>query len=206
MDRQRDLELVLRARTPIVVVETRDEARLLGMLKTTTRSQSKDEYLPLFRWSVTDGLQRLDIVMEPQLHNAQPADVLRHIRAVNKPGIYVLLDFHPYLADPVNIRLLKDICLAFGELKRQIVLISHRVELPDELRGFGARFEGARPSSSGWQATGRRPMPAHPSASTARPMSSSSAISPDSRTPTPSASPAMPSSRTAQSRTATSGR
>jgi len=129
-----------------VVVETRDESRLLEMLQTFSRSQSKSDYLPLFRWSVTDGLQRLDIVMEPQLHNAQPADVLRHIRAVAKPGIYVLLDFHPYLADPVNIRLLKDICLAFGEVRRHIVLLSHRMQLPDELRGFGARFEMALPT------------------------------------------------------------
>lgn len=146
MDRQRDLELVLRSRTPIVVVETRDESRLLEMLQTFSRSQPKTDYLPLFRWSVTDGLQRLDILMEPQLHNAQPADVLRHIRAVAKPGMYVLLDFHPYLTDPVNVRLLKDICLAFHDLRRQIVLLSHQVQLPAELRGFSASFEMALPT------------------------------------------------------------
>lgn len=146
MDRQRDLELVLRSRTPMLVLETRDEPRLLEMLQTFSRSQSKSDYLPLFRWSVTDGLQRLDIVMEPQLHNAQPADVLRHIRAVTKPGMYVLLDFHPYLADPVNVRLLKDICLAFGDVRRHILLLSHRVQVPDELKGFSARFEMALPT------------------------------------------------------------
>jgi hypothetical protein len=156
MDRQHDLELALRSRTPIVVVETRDESRLLEMLRTFSRLQSKSDYLPLFRWSVTDGLQRLDIVMEPQLHNAQPADVLRHIRAVTKPGVYVLLDFHPYLADPVNIRLLKDICLAFGDVRRHVVLLSHRVELPDEIKGFSARFEMALPTEEERAAIVRR--------------------------------------------------
>jgi hypothetical protein len=156
MDRQHDLELALRSRTPIVVVETRDESRLLVMLRTFSRLQSKSDYLPLFRWSVTDGLQRLDIVMEPQLHNAQPADVLRHIRAVTKPGVYVLLDFHPYLADPVNIRLLKDICLAFGDVRRHVVLLSHRVELPDEIKGFSARFEMALPTEEERAAIVRR--------------------------------------------------
>jgi len=33
MDRRRDLELVLRSRTPLVVIETRDEGRVLDMLR-----------------------------------------------------------------------------------------------------------------------------------------------------------------------------
>ena len=67
--------------------------------------------MPLFRWTVTDGLQRLDIDLEPQTLNSDPTDVLKHIRAVTKPGIYILLDFHPFLDDPVHVRLLKDICI-----------------------------------------------------------------------------------------------
>jgi len=102
--------------------------------------------LPLFRWTVTDGLQRLDISLEPQLHNSQPEEVLRHIRAVSKPGIYVLLDFHPYLEDPVNVRLLKDICIRFNEVTRYLIMVSHRVTLPVELEGFSARFEMALPT------------------------------------------------------------
>ncbi|MEX0976369.1 MAG: AAA family ATPase [Woeseia sp.] len=146
MDRQRDLEITLQSKTPLVVIETRDESRLLQMLQRFCLSRTKADYMPLFRWTVTDGLQRLDIAMEPQLHNAQPAEVLRHIRAVSKPGMYVLLDFHPFLEEPVNIRLLKDICLAFNEVKRHLVLLSHQIELPAELRNFSARFEMALPT------------------------------------------------------------
>lgn len=146
MDRQRDLELILRSRMPIVVIETRDEKRMLHLLRTITLSGASNEYLPLFRWTVTDGLQRLDIELEPQLHNSEPPEVLRHIRAVTKPGIYVLLDFHPYLQDPVNIRLMKDVCMRFGEVSRQLILISHKVELPNELESFTARFDMALPT------------------------------------------------------------
>ncbi|MBT8079069.1 MAG: ATPase, partial [Gammaproteobacteria bacterium] len=145
MDRQHDLELVLRARRPIVVIETRDESRMLDMLRTMALSRTSESYVPLFRWSITDGLQRLDIELEPQLHNAEPGDVLKHIRAVKKPGVYVLLDFHPYLEDPVNVRLLKDIAIQFGDVARNLVLISHRIELPRELEGFSARFDMALP-------------------------------------------------------------
>ena len=147
MDQQRDLELILRSRVPIVVIESHDESRMLDLLKTIVILHGADGYVPLFRWTVTDGLQRLDISMEPQLHNSDPVEVLKHIRAVKKPGIYVLLDFHPYLKDPVNVRLLKDICIRYDKVARQIVMVSHTVELPRELESFSARFDLALPTA-----------------------------------------------------------
>jgi len=102
--------------------------------------------MPLFRWTITDGLQRLDISLEPQTINSEPSDVLKHIRAVSKPGLYALLDFHPFLDDPVHTRLLKDICIRYKDVERQIVLISHKVTIPTELDGFCARFDIALPN------------------------------------------------------------
>jgi len=119
---------------------------MLEMLQSITISGAALNYQPLFRWTVTDGLQRIDIALEPQPLNSEPTEVLKHIRAVSKPGIYVLLDFHPFLENPMHIRLLKDICIRYREIPRQIVLISHTVKLPDELESFSARFEMALPS------------------------------------------------------------
>jgi len=152
MDRQRDLELIFRSRTPIIVIETGDEARVLDTIMQLTLRRNRQDYVPLFRWTVTDGLQRLDIALEPQLHNADPEEVLRHIRAVTKPGVYVLLDFHPYLQDPVKIRLLKDICIRFSDVSRQLILISHQIDLPSELESYAARFELSLPSHQERQA------------------------------------------------------
>jgi hypothetical protein len=146
MDGRHDLEIILRSRTPIVIIETRDEARILELLQSITIAGAVNEYMPLFRWTVTDGLQRIDISLEPQPLNSEPGDVLRHIRAVAKPGIYVLLDFHPFLEDPVHVRLIKDICIRYPEIPRQIVLISHTVKLPSELDSFCARFDMALPT------------------------------------------------------------
>jgi len=146
MDRQRDLELILRSRMPIVVIETRDESRMLGLLKSIAITRASDDYVPLFRWTITDGIQRLDIDLEPQMHNSEPTEALKHIRSVSKPGIYVLLDFHPYLQDPVNVRLLKDICMKFNDVSRQLIIISHNVEMPSELQNYCARFDMALPT------------------------------------------------------------
>jgi len=146
MHRRQDLEIVLRSRTPIIVIESRDERRVLRMLQNINIQSSPSGYLPLFRWTVTDGLQRLDIDLEPQLMNSQPVDVLKHIRAVSKPGIYVLLDFHPFLDDPVHVRLIKDICIHYEEIARQLIFISHSVQLPQELEAYSARFDMALPN------------------------------------------------------------
>jgi SpoVK/Ycf46/Vps4 family AAA+-type ATPase len=144
MTQRHDLDLILRSGTPIVVIETEDEGRILEMLLAIVM-KAPAPYRPVFRWTVTDGLQRQDITLEPQKLNAEPTDVLRHIRAVSKPGIYVLLDFHPFLDDPVHVRLLKDICLQQGEIRRQVVLVSHRIVLPSELEPWSARVELALP-------------------------------------------------------------
>lgn len=146
MDGRHDLELIMRSRTPIVVIESQDEARVLKLLQSMVISKAADAYTPLFRWTITDGLQRLDIALEPQALNSQPTDVLKHIRAVAKPGIYVLLDFHPFIEDPVHIRLIKDICIRHRDVQRQIVLISHKIKVPRELENFCARFDMDLPS------------------------------------------------------------
>ena len=141
MTDRRDLQLLLQSGVPIVVIETADEGRFLDLLTEMTVASPAASYRPLFRWSVTDGLQRLDLDLEPQRHNAEAADVLRHIRAVKTPAIYALLDFHPFLDAPVNIRLLKDIALAGRESGTIVLLISHAVRLPRELESFSARFQ-----------------------------------------------------------------
>ena len=140
MNDRRDLELVLESGTPLIVIETTDETRVLDLLREIALARSAGAYRPLFRWSITDGLQRLDLDLEAQRHNAEPEEALRHIRAVAKPGIYALLDFHPFLNEPVHVRLLKDIALAATDTKITLLLIGHRLDVPHELGGHTARF------------------------------------------------------------------
>jgi len=145
-DTRRELETLLRSRIPLVVIETRDEPRALALLSGLSHRLSTSAHTPVFQWTVTDGLKRLDVDLGgAQKHNAEPSEVLRSIRATDKAGIYVLLDFHPFLADPVNVRLLKDICQSYDRTARTLVLISHELTLPRELEHFVARFQLAFP-------------------------------------------------------------
>ena len=153
MNNRHDLAVVLKAGPPIVVIETTDEKRVLGVLLEIAAAAGARDYRPLFRWTITDGLQRLDLDLAPQRHNAEPADVLGQIRAVEGPGIYVLLDFHPFLADPVHVRMLKDIAITAAEKRISVLLISHELRLPPELKGFEARFELRTPTPEQTRAT-----------------------------------------------------
>jgi hypothetical protein len=147
-DTAHELEVVLRSRIPLIVIESRDEERILELLKSLAARLARPQVMPIFKWTVTDGLERIDIDMGGAQHlNAPPVEVLRHIRALNKPGVFVLLDFHPYLDDPANVRLLKDICLGYDKVARTIVLLSYAVKLPAELENFSALFECAVPTA-----------------------------------------------------------
>ena len=143
MQNNHDLELILKSHIPIVVIESHEERRVLDILTQQTLKLAK----PLFKWTVTEGLERVDIDLDPQRHNSQPDEVLRHIKASQKDAIYVLADFHPYLDEPVHVRLLKDIALMHQETGSHVVLISHEVEVPDELQKFTAQFSLSMPSN-----------------------------------------------------------
>ena len=106
-----DLKLMLKSRVPIIVMETREEQRALDMFN---HLMSDGLYQPLFAWSVTEGLYRLDMETEPQKHNAQPKDVLGHIKASTLAGIYILMDIHPYLEDPLIVRMIREISQEIG--------------------------------------------------------------------------------------------
>lgn len=132
-----DLELLLRSDTPIVLIESVEEPRVLNLFARLALRLAE----PLFRWTLTDGLRRLELDADPQARLAEPTQVLRYLRSGAGRGIYLLLDFHPFLADPLNLRLIKEIAQGYGDLPRTLVLVSHALEIPPELRHLCARFE-----------------------------------------------------------------
>jgi len=142
-----ELAALLAGRVPIIVIETRDEESALRLVTETVAGPGSPRPQPVFAWSITEGMRRVDQNLgSAQQHNALPEDALKWIRDVTQPGVYVLRDFHPFLDSFVNVRLLKDIALGFERVPRTIVLVSHRVELPEELAHLAARFDLAFPS------------------------------------------------------------
>jgi SpoVK/Ycf46/Vps4 family AAA+-type ATPase len=139
-----DLELLLRSRIPLVLIESRDEKRVTQLFAGMAIRLAQ----PVMSWSVINGLQRIDYAAVPQEQASDPQQVLAQIKATKTPGIYLLMDFHPYLEDAYNIRLLKEIALDYQRLGHTLVLVSHEIGLPPELAAFSARFSLSLPDSN----------------------------------------------------------
>lgn len=138
-----DLAAILRSRVPLVVLETRDEARAVAEVLQAARAANPP--LPVFEWAATRGLKRIDVDLgAPQAFNAPPEKVLTFLLDA-MPGVYVMLDLHPYLTEPTLVRVVKDICLGYDANPRTLVLVSNEVELPEELSYLAARVQLAYP-------------------------------------------------------------
>ena len=52
-----DLKVLIKSKTPIVVIETHEEARVLKLFTQLVIEFPKQ----LYKWTVTEGLQRIDV-------------------------------------------------------------------------------------------------------------------------------------------------
>ena len=139
--------MLLASRLALIVIESREEARVLSLVRAASLKVRQGRGWGVFQWTVTEGLLRIDADMGgPQRLLAEPAQLLRHLKATPMAGIYVLLDFHPYLTDPVNVRMLKDVAQGYDQVARTVVLMSYEVTLPAELESFAARLHLALPT------------------------------------------------------------
>lgn len=139
-----DLELMLGAHTPIIIVESLEELRILQFLVRISHSLP----FPLYKWTVTEGMSRLDVDYGQQSETDQPAAALKAIKAMTSPGYFIMLDFHPFLEDPVHIRLIKEIALNFDNINKYLVFVSYSLHIPRELNHLCARFSVKLPTRS----------------------------------------------------------
>jgi len=136
MNELQDLMVLIKSRFPIVLVESHEEPRVLSLLEKSTNLDNT----PLYTWSVTSGLRRrMRTETVPETTDLTLA--LRHIDRTVQNGVYVLLDAQPYLQDPINLRLIREIALSYAKTPRTLVFVSPRLDLPSELMRMSTRFE-----------------------------------------------------------------
>ncbi|MBI4005392.1 MAG: AAA family ATPase [Gammaproteobacteria bacterium] len=152
MQNLKDLELLIKSPTPIIIIESREEGRVMSLFDHVASRTRK----PLYRWTVTEGLQRLDVNEPANLYESKPVELLTQIKLTSSGGIYLLLDFHPYLDDPIHVRLLKDIAQRYVDVPHTLVLISIELNVPKELERYCARFELSLPDRTQLESIIRR--------------------------------------------------
>lgn len=141
-----ELKHILDSRIPLVVIDTFEEKKALDVLMRVANDHGKD----LFRWSVTDGLTKLNfgpqlVARDSEHNNAE--DALKHIKSQTQPGVYAFCDLHPFLIDqPQIVRLLKDIALNHFAVPHTLVLLSYQMRLPPELTRYSVSYTLSLPS------------------------------------------------------------
>ena len=147
-DPRRELEMLLASHFALIVIESREEARVLELVREAGARAGYGRGWGIFQWTVTEGLRRLDTpIGGAQKHLSEPPELLKHLKLpITPPGIYVLLDFHPYLTDPIVVRSIKDIAQGYDKHPCTLVFLSHEIQIPQELEHLTARLKLGLPS------------------------------------------------------------
>jgi hypothetical protein len=130
----RDLEAIIRSRTPLVAVESNEEPQVVRMV----RQISQKLQIKAFRWTVTEGLQAFDPADQPAQSVLKSQELLNYVKTQANNCVFVLLDFHPYLQDTIHMRLLKDIALTYQHHYSTVVLVGYSLQVPEELKPYTA--------------------------------------------------------------------
>ena len=139
-----DLVALIRADTPLIVIETPDEPRVVELF----RQSLMHVWRALFRWSITEGLRRIDMDREDAADVAPDASAtLQAIYRHDQRGVFLLLDFAPYLKYAGTQRQMRDILQRRNCLPHVLVLVGNKVELPSDLDTFAVRYRPHLPNS-----------------------------------------------------------
>ncbi|MCG8018469.1 MAG: AAA family ATPase [Candidatus Thiodiazotropha sp. 'RUGA'] len=137
-----DLELIIRSGTSILFIESDDEKQVETLFERLSIDLSRQ----LHRWTVASGLTNLHTNQTSHLTVKEPSRILTELAGRTAPAIYMLMDIHHWLDDPLTLRQLKEIAL--GNPLQTLVLVSHEADIPEELRSLSTRFELSLPDKS----------------------------------------------------------
>lgn len=166
------LRILINSSTSIVIVETVEEVRALNMVC----SACAEINLPVFEWSIADGLTRsggkTPVIMQggrpasqqkPGLVQAttladqvqttigntrEPAQVLGHLETMTIEAVVVLKDFHRHLDDPIVVRRLRDVAQQFSDNRRTLILTGPSFAIPAELASLVEYLELRLPDAA----------------------------------------------------------
>ncbi|GAB4320516.1 MAG: AAA family ATPase [Candidatus Sumerlaeia bacterium] len=129
-----ELEVMIRARYPLLYVVTWEEERVLREVSRIGQRLGKKVY----EWGINRGLTPIrqhkgGFMTEGKRETRDPILALTHIMAAQEGALFVLKDFHFYMKDSVVVRHLRDLAQALRHRYVSVIILSPTSEIPPEL-------------------------------------------------------------------------
>jgi len=139
-----EVDLLIRARYPVIYLTTWEEKRALDELKTLAEKQGKTLHV----WAQSVGfLSKMEDEAQQKIRD--PMSVVEHIIASEEVAIFVLKDYHPYMQEPGVVRLLRDAADALKTSYKTLIILSPILRIPPELEKDMCVVDYSLPTADG---------------------------------------------------------
>jgi hypothetical protein len=135
MNFAQEVETLIRARYPILYIQSSEEARLQGVIQEIAQRRQKQ----LFEWSCSSGLLTAGTsIQSSKAKNSptrEPLAALDYVIDQTEPAIFLFKDLHPFLTrnNHTVVRRLKEIALHLKNSFKTVIIIAPILEIPPEL-------------------------------------------------------------------------
>lgn len=140
-----ELELLLRARYPLIYIPTREEERVEVAIAHSAKQQGNRA---VYTWDFVDGYQ--GNANDAGFGKRNPLQALEFVEKLptSAPAIFILRDFHRFLEDISISRKLRNLARLLKSQPKNLVLVSPQVTIPEELSEVLTVLEFPLPSAS----------------------------------------------------------
>ncbi|MBF2007131.1 MAG: AAA family ATPase [Chlorogloeopsis fritschii C42_A2020_084] len=140
-----EFKLLLRARYPLIYIPTYEEERVETAIKEEAANQGNR---PIYTWDFVDGYQgNPNDAGFGQRNPLQALELVEKVPA-SAPGVFVLRDYHRFLEDVAISRKLRNLARLLKSQPKNIVLLSPRIAIPDDLMEVLTVVEFPLPSAA----------------------------------------------------------
>lgn len=123
---------IFKSGRPLVYIRSTEEGRVAELLREAGRSLHPSSPLPVWTWSLTEGMIRDDSATKPAALDAREA--LDFIAAHKEPAIFHMKDFHEPLRESPNVRRrLRDLYRICLDKEKFLVITSPLRFIPEEV-------------------------------------------------------------------------
>lgn len=138
----REIAVLSRSGYPLILITTQEEQRALALVSQAARAAKK----ACLRWSISLGFHE-DPDATPEETAGAPEDAVAALARHSEPGLFIFLDFHPFLNQPSVVRRLRDRLPELVRQRQSVVMISPLAHLPPELEKDAAVLDMPLPNA-----------------------------------------------------------